>query len=73
MRQHTSPPSGLRSGMPTRTGPCPGSPVIDISPPMPLRDLVHPRPVARTARFLPEPADAPVHDARVHLAHRMES
>ena len=21
--------------MPTRTGPCPGSPVIDISPPMP--------------------------------------
>ncbi len=22
-------------GMPTRTGPCPGSPVIDISPPMP--------------------------------------
>ena len=22
-------------GMPTRTGPCPGSPVTDMSPPMP--------------------------------------
>jgi len=23
------------TGMPTRTGPCPGKPVIDIRPPMP--------------------------------------
>ena len=30
-----SPAQRSAIGMPTRTGPCPGSPVIDISPPMP--------------------------------------
>ena len=32
--------------MPTRTGPWPGRPVIDISPPMPLSDLVEARALA---------------------------
>ena len=30
-----SPAVRSATGMPTRTGPCPGNPVIDISPPMP--------------------------------------
>ena len=38
-------------------------------PAQPLRNLVHPRTIP-VRPVLPEPADAPVHDSRVHLAHR---
>ncbi len=55
-------------GMPTRTGPWPGRPVIDIRPPMPLRDLVHAG--ARAIRaVLAEAADAAVDQARVDGVH----
>ena len=33
--RRTVPALRSATGMPTRTGPCPGRPVIDISPPMP--------------------------------------
>ena len=50
------------TGMPTRIGPRPGSPVIDISPPMTLRDLVDAGPLA-IRPVLAEPRDAAVDDA----------
>ena len=55
-------------GMPTRTGPCPGKPVIDISPPSPCAIWSTP------ARFdigpvLTEAADAAIDDARIVRPH----
>ena len=58
------------TGMPTRTGPCPGRPVIDISPPIPCAIWSKPGAVAiRPA--LPETGDAGVDQARVDRLQRL--
>ena len=56
--------------MPTRIGPCPGSPVIDIRPPMPWAIWSTPG-AARVGAVLAEAGDAAVDDARVDLLHRL--
>ena len=53
-------------GMPTRTGPCPGKPVIDIRPAHALRDLIDPGPL-RIRPGLAEAGDAAIDDALVDL------
>src|SRR5258708_7493444 len=55
--------------MPTRTGPCPGWPVIDMRPPMPWAIWSTPAP-ARIRAVLAKAGNAAVDDARVDLAHR---
>src|SRR5262244_527373 len=50
------------TGMPTRTGPCPGKPVTDMSPPMPGAVAIRPG--------LSEAGDAAVDDARVDPGQR---
>ena len=52
------------TGMPTRIGPRPGSPVIDIKPAHPLRDLVESRTVA-VRPVLPKAGDAGINDPRI--------
>ena len=58
-------------GIPTRTGPCPGSPVMLISPPIPCAIWSTP---ARAAYgpALPEPADAAIHQPGIDLVHVVE-
>ena len=56
--------------MPTRTGPCPGRPVIDISPPMPWAIWSTPG-AALIGPVLAKARDAAIDDARVDLAHRL--
>src|ERR1051326_4673658 len=53
--------------IPTRTGPCPGRPVIDMSPPMPCADLIDPG-APLIGAVLPKAGDAAIDDARVDLA-----
>ena len=57
------------TGMPTRTGPWPGRPVIDISPPMPWAIWSKPGAVA-VRPALPEPRDAGIDEARVERLQR---
>ena len=58
------------TGMPTRTGPCPGRPVIDIKPAHSLRDLIEAWAVAiRPA--LPKAGNAGIDQARVDRLQRL--
>ena len=56
--------------MPTRTGPWPGRPVIDINPPKTLRDLIDAG-TGGVGTCLAEARYAPIHDARIDLCHRL--
>ena len=53
-------------GMPTRTGPWPGRPVIDISPPMPWAIWSTPGRVA-SGPVWPKPEMRAIDDARIDL------
>ena len=65
-----SPAERSAIGMPTRTGPWPGMPVIDISPPMPCAIWSKPG-RSRVGAVLAEAGDAAVDDALVDLLQRL--